>query len=467
MISTGAVSRGDKLPPTRELAGQLGVNRTTVSAAYALLEDNGQVDGQVGRGSFIAGDGNRPLFADKDWESILPPVEAEWNVTRQPVELSFASSRPAHDELSLTAFRRLTREVVESAEAGDILQLGSSRGYAPFRRFLLEEARQAGIARKGDDLIVTNGCQQALDLIARVFSSQGSSFALEDPVYHGLLRVFSRTGADLVGVPVDENGLDPDALEQALARHRPQLLVVTPSFQNPTGTTLSLDRRLRIISLAERFGCVLVENDIYSELRYSGKAIPSMKELDTSGNTIQLRSFSKIAFPGLRVGWVIAPRPVIARLAAAKEISDLHSDQLSQAVLLRFVESGGLRRHLEQACFAGAERLQAALDACARCLPRGTRHTRPQGGMNLWLELPPPLTADAVLEQAEERGVTFLPGKHFSSRRSHLRALRICFGGLKPDQITRGVEIIGETAKELLGVALESSSNFAEAAALV
>jgi 2-aminoadipate transaminase len=269
--------------------------------------------------------------------------------------------------------------VIDSPEAEHILQLGSPHGYTPLRRYLIDQAATEGIARPADDLLMTNGCQQALDLIARLFFSSDSArpVVLESPVYHGLLRVFSRSGASMIPVPVDQDGMDPDALEAAIARGNPRLAVVTPSFQNPMGTTLSLERRKRIVDLAQRSGTVLIENDIYSELRYRGKALPTLKELDPTGNVILLRSYSKVSFPGLRVGWVIGPRPFIARLAESKQISDLHSDQLSQAVLLRFAQSGELARHLQQTRVTGLRRLEAALSACEKYLPKGSSFTRP------------------------------------------------------------------------------------------
>jgi 2-aminoadipate transaminase len=472
LIDSAVLQSGDKLPPTRELAGQLGLNRTTVSAAYSLLEESKRIEGQVGRGSFVAGvaAGTRqPVTtpgAIRDWEALLPPLEGAWKPSPHNIEISFDSSRPAQSEFPLSEFRRLSKQVIDGDEAGEILQLGSSHGYAPLRRYLLEGAAGSGVVRAGDDLLITNGCQQALDLIARLFASQGSSIAIEDPVYHGLLRVFARSGAEILPVPVDSLGIDAEALERVLQRHRPRLLVVTPSFQNPTGASMSLDRRRRVVELANRFGCVLVENDIYSELRYAGSPLPTLKELDETGNTILLRSYSKVAFPGLRVGWVIAPRPVVARLAEAKEISDLHSDQLSQAVLLRFAESGELNRHLQRTRQAGSERLSAVLGACERFLPAGTKYTRPEGGMNLWVELPSPLTAEVVLNRAQERGVTFLPGRHFSLGNAHLRGLRISFGGLSVEQITLGMRIVGEAAGRELSAAA-ANRNLEPTAALV
>jgi 2-aminoadipate transaminase len=334
------------------------------------------------------------------------------------------------------------------------------------RRYLLEQATAAGVARPGDDLIITNGCQQGLDLLARLFTRSGESVVLEDPVYHGLVRVFSRAGANIISIDLGETGIEVDRLEEIFLQYRPRLLAVTPSFQNPTGLTISFEHRKRIVELAQRSGVVVLENDIYSELRYQGTPLPTLKELDKTGNTILLRSYSKVSFPGLRVGWVIGPRAVIECLAEAKQISDLHSDQLSQAVLLRFAESGELAQHIERTQRAGRERVTAVLRACAAYLPSGTKFTRPEGGMSLWVELPAPLKAEHLLSRAQERGVNFLPGRYFSARRTHARGLRISFGGLAPEQITRGIQILGEAARRELAISAVSA-NFEPAAALV
>jgi 2-aminoadipate transaminase len=466
LIAEGAIQSGEKLPATRELAGQLGLNRTTVSAAYSALEEAGLIRGHVGRGSFVAGTRSDPGAAlAPDWESLLPPSEPSLSHPAQEIEISFANSPPSAEAFPLDQFRRISKEVIDSPEATEILQLGPTHGYAPLRRFLMNDALKSGIARPGDDLIVTNGCQQAFDLLARIFVNSRTSVVVEDPVYHGLIRIFARAGAALLPVTVDRDGLDVNALQETLERHHPRLLIVTPSFQNPTGATLSLERRKRIVNLAQRYGVVLVENDIYSELRYRGQALPTLKALDESGNTILLRSYSKVLFPGLRVGWVIAPRAVVARLADAKQISDLHSDQLSQAVLLRFTASGELQKHLEKTRIAGEKKLEAALAACQRFLPPGSSFTSPDGGMSLWIELPSPLAADLLLSRAQERGVTFLPGRYFSAHGGHARGLRISFGGLACDQIVRGVEILGAcAARELIS---GSTSTTYEAAAVL
>ena len=441
-IEAGRLRLGDRLPATRELAGRLRLNRTTVAAAYAVLEEAGLLQGQVGRGSFVAG----PAVTCSELD--LPAVDLPAGRTGSPID--FASSRPGTEAFPLREFRRVTRDVIDSATAGDILQLGSPYGYGPLRRYLLNQGESNGWLTPGDDLLITNGCQQALDLLARVLVQRHAPVLVEDPVYHGLLRVFESAGAHLIPVPVGQRGLDVDSLERLIEQHRPCLLAVTPDFQNPTGSTLDLAGRQRIVDLSAETGLPVVESGVYRKLRYRGKQLPSLKQLDRAGNVIAVASYSKIAFPGLRVGWVVAPRPILAKVAEAKQTCDLHSDQLSQAVLLRFAESGELARHLEHSVASGAERLTAALDGCEAHLPLGVRFTRPEGGMNLWVQLPVPLRAADLLRAVEQRGVTFLPGEHFSYRREHRHGFRLSFGGLQPKEIEAGLSILGSAIGEMI-----------------
>jgi len=419
----------------------LGLNRTTVSAAYELLESEGLIKGHVGRGSFVQGPG--ASGNGLRWPELLAEYDAALPALPASVEISFATSRPAELLFPLDEFRAVCDEVMRSDELGAILQLGVPNGYAPLRAHLLQEAQHAGVARPSDDITITSGCQQALDLIQRVLTKPGDVVMAEDPVYPGLAQVFTRGRARLTGIPVGADGMDIDQLQRAIAREKPKLLLITSSFQNPTGATLPLPARHSLLRAARQAGTVVVENDIYADLRYEGSPLPSLKQLDETGDVILLRSFSKIAFPGLRVGWVIAPRPVTAALAAAKQWCDLHSDQFSQAVLLRFAESGRLRRHLERVVAAGTERLRAVLDACDRYLPAGSRCTRPQGGMNLWVELPDPLDSGELLNRAQRDGVSYLPGKFFAVSRPQPNGLRLSFAGLPPEKIRRGVEILG------------------------
>jgi 2-aminoadipate transaminase len=445
LIGSGSLRRGERLPATRELAGLLGLNRTTISAAYELLEADGLISGHVGRGSFVAGlPGGR--VEGLDWRALLADshVQSTQGTMDGEDAISFAFSRPSEELFPIADFRASCQEVLAGPDLAPVLQLGSPGGYEPLRQYLLDAGRREGVVRPGDDLVITSGCQQALDLARRVLIRPGDKVLLEEPVYPGLKNLFLEAGAELTGIPTRADGLDVGQLERLLATNRFKLIVVTSNFQNPTGTTVSRHGRETILRHARQGGVILIENDIYGQLRYIGDPISTLKEMDDTGDTILLRSFSKVSFPGLRIGWAIGPRPVIGRMMEAKHLSDLHSDQLSQAVLLRFAVSGRLESHRGRMLKAGAERLKAVLGACERSLPPGARFTRPEGGMNLWVQLPEPLDAGELLARAQRKGVSYLPGKYFAVNRPEPGSLRLSFAGLAPELIEQGVQILGE-----------------------
>lgn len=444
LIDSGGLRNGDRLPPTRDLAGSLGLNRATVSAAYELLESEGLIRGHVGRGSFVLTPNEAKPSVGLNWPDLLAPSEnGEPAPVVVPTAISFATSRPAEELFPLEDFRLSCNEVLSGPNAANILQLGSPAGYAPMRQHLADAGRREGVEGAGDDVIITNGCQQALDLIRRVLVRPGDAIALEDPVYPGLKNLFLNSGAQVLAVPVGANGLDIDALDHIAARTKLRLIIATSQFQNPTGTTLSLDSRRSLLRIARATGAIVIENDIYGELRYEGEPIPSLKQLDEEGRTVLLRSFSKITFPGLRVGWAIGPQPLIARLTEAKQLADLHSDQLSQAALLRFAESGRLAAHRARVLTAGRERRDAVIAACETHLPRGTVFTRPQGGMNLWVRLPEPLDANELLARAQREGVSYLPGRFFAVSRQERGSLRLSFADVSPERIRAGLTTLG------------------------
>jgi 2-aminoadipate transaminase len=465
LIESGVLSRGSRLPPTRELAGQLGLNRTTISAAYELLESERLITGHVGRGSFVAGS---PASENGvAWRDILEPSAPVSPAAPSATPVAgFSSSRPSELLFPLEEFRETCAEVIASPDAQTILQLGSPSGYPPLRRYLLELARAEGVARDSDDILITSGCQQAFDLLQRTLVRHGETVLLEDPVYLGQKNAFERGGARLIGVAVGPAGIDLENLERVVARERPRLLAVTSNFQNPTGATLSLASRKALLRITQAAGVIVVENDIYGALSYEGDPIPTIKRLDETGDTVLLRSFSKIAFPGLRVGWVTGPRALIEKLTEAKLWSDLHTDQLSQAVLLRFAESGRLASHRERMLDAGRERLRAALSACEKYLPAEASFTRPRGGMSLWVTLPVTVDTAELLARAERQGVTYLPGRYFAVSHPQPNSLRISFAGMAPDQIREGIAILGRIFKEELERA-RAHSPLTEAPAMV
>src|SRR5579864_5391049 len=288
LIVSGRLAGGSRLPATRELAGQIGLNRTTVSAAYELLESEGLIAGHVGRGSFVTTAGS--LKSHVNWSEVLDgAMEPSPAAPASAPLVSFSSSRPSELLFPLEEFRATCEEVIHGPEAQTILQLGSPSGYPPLRRYLQELARAEGVSRESDDILITSGCQQAFSLLQNTLVRHAETVLLEDPVYPGMRAAFERAGARLVGVPITVHGLDLEALARIIERERPRLLAVTSNFQNPTGATLSLASRQALLKLTQRAGVIVVENDIYGPLAYEGEPIPTIKQLDEAGDTILLR----------------------------------------------------------------------------------------------------------------------------------------------------------------------------------
>jgi len=487
LIASGALAVGDRLPPSRELAQRLGVHRTTVANAYADLTADGWISGHVGRGTFIAespqaihparpepGRGERSRGANAHGSGSLPPYTATlengylWSTlfadapADDPLDflmadataadrkmISFTAARPAEELFPLEEFRRATSDVLRR-EGKALLQLGPSDGYPPLKEFLRRELGREGIQAGDRELLITNGCQQALDLVRKVFVRAGDVVLLENPVYPGAIQTFHGGGVKCLGVPVTDKGVNLDVLESLLAQQRVRLLLLTPSFHNPTGTTLSLDARKRVLELAARHQLPVVEDGIYSALRLRGRELPSLKALDTHGLVVHLNSFSKLCFPGLRVGWLVASEPVIERLRIAKQATDLHTDQLAQAALAEFCRRGLLGKLVKRARAlyrARLERLEAAL---AEHFPEEVGWTRPEGGMSVWVTLPAGLDAGALLYKARERHVLFTPGRFFYCQAPQPNTLRLSFTCLKEKQIEQGIEVLGSLLKSEL-----------------
>lgn len=444
LIESGELRAGDRLPPTRELAAQIGLNRTTISAAYASLESAALIKGEVGRGSFVSGLPANPP-APVDWTAALTSAApAQPRSSQNGIRIDFTSSRPAAALFPLAEFQACCRRVLESPELPRLLQLGSPGGYEPLRRHLLDRGVELGFVRPSDSILITNGCQQAIDLLRRALVRPGDKIAVEEPVYPGLRNAFLEAGAQLIGIRMTPAGIDCDDLRSAL-NSGAKVVVITASFQNPGGATIPESRRAALVEMVRGAGAVLIENDLYTELRYEGDDAPRLKSYDP--DVILLGSFSKIAFPGARVGWIVGPKPLIARATELKQVADLHTDQLSQAFLLEFAKSGALERHRARAVAAGREKLRALASACGRHL-RGCSFSAPEGGMNVWVELPAGMDAVALRGIARQAGVDYLPGRYFSVARPLDHALRLSFAGLEPEAIEEGIEILGSLIAE-------------------
>ncbi len=456
-ILGGALKVGDRLEPSRELAKRLGVHRTTVGNAYAELESEGLIEGTVGRGTFVSTfvarlrsrETPRRPTNDFLWDSFFVEETRDDAFGRlmasafQPGVISFATSHASSDLIPLEIVRRATDTVLRRDGAA-LLEYGSSDGYPPLKKYLQTRLGRDGIQAELDEILITNGCQQSLDLVRRSLVTAGDTVVCENPTYTGLWRIFDSPGVRLIGVPVRSEGMDLDFLQAVLEQNKVKLVLATPNFQNPTGRFMPLGARQRLLELASRFQVPVAEDDIYGQLRYSGREVPPLKALENSNLVIYLNSFSKVGFPGLRVGWIVASRRVIERLRGAKQRADLHTNLLGQAVLEELGRAGWLHKLVRRTRKLYECKLAILRQAITRDFPAEAVCHYPEGGMSVWVELPAGLDAAELLVKAQDRGVIFAPSRYFYFQQPELNAFRLCFTSVSNEQIERGVAVLGE-----------------------
>ena len=467
LVHSGELRNGDRIPASRELASQLGVHRTTVANAYAELESEGLIEGHVGRGTFICGAMTKHFSppprsngngGGARWESLFADERGDESLSRLMPDvpagaLAFTCARPSEEFFPVEEFRRCANAVLRR-EGRRILQLGASDGYEPLRRAVLEWFREENLTVQPEQLLITDGGQQAIDLICKAFLRAGDSVAIENPAYPGAISLFAGARVRTLAVPVEAEasrtgqvGLDVDALENVLLQNRVKFIFITPDFHNPTGTAMPLPARRRLLEVAARYQVPIIEDSIYARTRLRGAALPSLRSLDTHGNVIQIDSFSKIAFPGLRVGWCIGAEGAMERLRLVKLATDLHTDQFSQATLAEFIERGHLKRHLARMKRVHSSRLEAMERALEKHMPEETAWTRPEGGMTIWVTLPPGFDAGDLLIHARERGIYFVPGRYFYLQNPQPNTLRLGFASADEKMIARGVETFCDVLK--------------------
>jgi 2-aminoadipate transaminase len=460
-ILSGALPVGERLEPSRELAKRLGVHRTTVSNAYAELEAEGLIQGTVGRGTFVSPfaatlredkPARRRPVNDFYWDSFFAPDQQDDSLgrlmasAREPGAISFAATHASSELCPMDLIRRAT-EAVLRREGARLVQYGSTDGYAPLKQYLQGRLRRDGISLELDELLITSGCQQSLDLLRRILVAPGDAVACENPTYPGLWHVFDTPGARLIGVPVGPEGMDLDFLEAVLEQNKVKLILTSPNFQNPTGRTMPLAARKRLLELATRFQVPIAEDDIYGVLRYSGRELPPLKALDTTGQVVYLNSFSKIGFPGFRVGWMAASRRAIERLRMAKQRADLHTNLLGQAMLEEFGRRGWLDKLIRRSCKVYAQKLDILRRTVEASFPPEVKVNYPEGGMAAWVELPAGLDAVELLVKARDRHVVFAPSRFFYFQNPRHNAFRLCFTSVTDEQLEKGVRALGELLK--------------------
>lgn len=378
--------------------------------------------------------------------------------TEQPDIISFAGGLPAPEVFPLKEFQEACNQVLQEHGAY-ALQYGTTEGYLPLREMIARHNSRYSVRVTAENIMITSGSQQALDFIGRLFINRGDYIVVESPTYLGALQAWNAYGAQYISVPSDENGMIMDDLEEAL-RIGPKFIYILPNFQNPSGSTLSLERRKRLVLLADQYGVPIVEDDPYGQLRFEGDHIPSVASLDSSyrhedngeytGNVIYLSTFSKLLAPGLRLAWVIAPPKVIRKLVMAKQAADLHTSTFNQHVAHEVAKGGFLDEHVKVIRATYKERRDVMIEMMEEMFPPEVTWSKPLGGMFLWGVLPKHIDAADVLKVAVERKVAFVPGASFHPNGGGQNTMRLNFSFSKPEVIREGITRLGVTLKEAL-----------------
>jgi 2-aminoadipate transaminase len=401
-------------------------------------------------------------YAQRTQRMTSSTIRELLKLTAQPDIISFAGGLPAPELFPIEEFKAAA-DTVLSEMGRQALQYSITEGYPPLREMIVRHMARYGIVVNNDNILITSGSQQALDLIGKILINPGDKILTEQPTYLGALQAFTMYGADYVTVPIDEDGLQISKLEDAL-RAGPKFMYILPNFQNPAGVTLSLERRHDLIALADRYGVPIIEDDPYGQLRFEGDHIKPLVVLDAegldceqngkySGNVIYLSTFSKTLAPGLRLGWVAAPKDVINRIVQAKQGTDLHSSTFDQMLAYETARGGFIDRHVRHIREVYHRRRDVMLAALERAFPdpsMGVHWTHPQGGLFLWVVLPESIDTGELIKEAVKEKVAFVPGAAFYPNGGGHNTMRLNFSSSTEEMIQEGIARLGRVVERQL-----------------
>ncbi|KYZ77085.1 aminotransferase [Anaerosporomusa subterranea] len=379
-----------------------------------------------------------------------PAIKNLLKTMQRPDVIALSAGSPAQSSFPVAELSAAFSAVLAD-QGASALQYGISEGYGPLRKWVASRVSRLGIQCEMENVLIGNGSQQVLDLIARILLNPGDYVAVESPTYLAALQIFKGYQARLLPIPMDQDGMLVDQLEAAIQTKRPKFIYVIPSFQNPTGICMSLERRRRLAELAARYEIPVIEDNPYGELRYEGEAIPAIKSLADSPWLMYAGTASKIIAPGLRLGWLVAHPEFIERVATAKQTSDVLSNSLTQRAVHRYVTDNDLDAHIETIINQYRLQRDVMLAAMKQHFPAGVKWQAPHGGMFLWVTLPDGMDASALLPLAVEQAkVSYVPGTPFYADNSGANTLRLNFSSPTPELIAEGIERLGKLLKSYM-----------------
>src|SRR5829696_7792097 len=457
-IEAGELEPGEKLAPTRELAELVGVNHLTAARVYRKLAELGYVTARVGRGTFVralapAGSAEH----GDDWQVYALPQD-DFSYSEQVLAdtfslaaggdvISLATGWPAPSNYPTEELARIAADVFAEV-GGDALSYLPAEGLYDLREQIALRGRDYGWAEDADEVVITSGAQQAIALVARATLEPGDVAVIESPTFIGMMTAMRGSGARVIGVPVDEDGFDVDALERLLARHEVKLVGLQSACQNPTGANLSEERRQRLAELAVERNFFVLEDRVYADMRFEGPLVRSLREL-APAHVLYVNSLSKVVGGGLRSGWVATRGPVRDRIAMLKLEADFHSPTLIQHMAARWLATGAYDRHVKRTIPFYRERRDALLAALERHMAGEYRVEVPHGGHHLWVTLNRSLDERALYGEAARHGVTFTPGGAVTAERRSQTSFRLSFSMLEPAELEEGVKRLVRAIREV------------------
>ncbi len=381
------------------------------------------------------------VFGESIWSSLLTLF------ARHADPIYFGDGAPDKSLIPVERLREASRQVW-AEDAPGCLGYGDQQGYEPLRNLIADRMRPLGVAADPANIVVTSGSSQGIDLCCRVFLDPGDVVILEDPTFLGATEIFRSYGARLVPVATDDEGMRMDALEAALAAEPGAKFIYTiPTFQNPTGTTMPIERRQRLVELARQHNVAVLEDDPYVELRYGGEPVLPLVALDP--DVIYLGTFSKTIAPGIRTGWAIAPPEVLRLLVANREISDISNDRITMRTVYE-AANGYLTEHVQGTLGTYRTRRDTMMKALDDFMPAGVTWSRPDGGFFVWIQVPVTIDTDALAPKAADNGVIYFPGKWFFPHEDQSHTLRLSFSTVPEHRIVEGIRRLAETLREAL-----------------
>lgn len=447
-IENGVLMPGDRLPATRDMAQALGIGRISVLTAYEELKEEGYIIAHVGRGTFVA---ERLPGAPESSYGVLPGTTHEQGtalremlrLAERPGVINFSHGAPADSFLPVALVQKAINTVLER-DGAQAVAYEVPEGYPPLRESISQMVRQPGIDVSLDEVLVTGGCQQALDLAIQALLNPGDVMLTSSPTYPGILDIARARGVTAIGIETDDQGMRTETLEAMIIEYRPRLIYVAPTYHNPTGTVMPLHRRRHLLEIAGRYRLPVLEDGVYEELTYTGTPPPPLKALDEAGLVLYANSFSKVLLPGMRIGYLLPGERLYQRVARVKQAADICTPALNQRAIHAILEKGQLAEHLNQVQGICRERRDAMLNALGRYLGEA-RWGKPDGGLYLWLALPVDgPTAIELYMQAVLLGVAFAPGSLFFTTGGGLHHLRLNMITHPPEQIDEGIRRLGD-----------------------